>query len=646
MKILSFIFSTAVSIPLSMYIYSPAAAQTSDPIFVVVPPIVDATDENSVSMMSGKLQIKIPLLQMGPLKYVEDHTTGIDRLNDTNAGRVVACLSNYPGAGYGGSGECSSRGTERTVQAIYGSERASFTFSNGQYTAAQGSGETFVNNQNGFCTWTRKDGTQIVFYAYQSSDTPAVCLSQNIAKIILPDGRNLDYYYYGTISRTDPNPILSIASSDGYLLKYNYPGTPVGGRYTNVVAINRGFESCDPAALACSTTGIWPSTTFATQSKTVSVSDNFPPYGIGYSGFQHYIVTLTDQEQKKHIFETDSYHRVVTYQPPGAEAPVTQYTMCSLLADPVAGDVNWPMQHCFGQTNWRLDVPADPAPAMFDTVESVTRNGQTWSYGRFPSGAEGYPPYNRWTHGVISPLGLWLIATGNSTPGMEYVVGPTQKVTNRDGSYLEFQASVANPVTREVAADGAITIFAYDARNNVTSITQYPSSGSAPAHVRTASYPTACATLLTCNKPEYVIDANTNRTDYTYDPQHGGRLTETGPAVNGIRPQKRYFYAQRYAWYMNSSGVMTKETRPVWLLARESYCRTGAASGNGCAVAGDEVITEYDYGPDSGPNNLILRGIATTADGQTLRTCFGHDRYGHKIWERSPNAGMASCLAY
>ena len=71
-----------------------------------------------------------------------------------------------------------------------------------------------------------------------------------------------------------------------------------------------------------------------------------------------------------------------------------------------------------------------------------------------------------------------------------------------------------------------------------------------------------------------------------------------------------------------------------------------AASGIGCTLSNDEVITTYDYGPNSGPNNLILRGKAVTADGKTLRTCYGHDKQGNKIWETSPNAQPASCPAY
>jgi YD repeat-containing protein len=625
---------------------SPVGAQSSNPSFVLVPPIFDVVDDNSVSLTSGKVQIDIPLLKMGSVSYTEYGSTALatDWLYDENYGHVVQCLSVSPNLGYGGSGECAvSNGY--AIQAVVGKSRSTFNYVNGQYVSAQGTGEKFVDNGNGYCTLTKKDGTQVIFYGYHATGVP-VCQSQSISKIIYPNGKVADYYYYGAISNSTRNPLLAIATSDGFLLKYNYSGTPEYGSPTSIVAVNRAFQTCNPAATTCTLSGAWPQATMSSQVKTMSVSDGFPSYG-GYNGYQHHIVTLTDQRHRKYVFETDSDDRIITYQPPGSDTPVYHYKLCSLLADPNPSDVSWPMRDCFGQTNWRLDAPADEAPTEFDTVESVTRNGKVWSYGRFPTGPDGYyPPFHRWTHTAASPLGVFRSATGNSTPGTEYRAGPIDVVTNADGSHYDFAASSSNAVVSYVAANGAVTNYAYDTRTNLVSVTQHPASGTAPAIVRTAAYPASCATLLTCNEPSYVIDANGNRTDYTYDSRHGGVLIETRPAVNGVRPQKRYTYVQRYAWYLNASGVMTRETRPIWLLASESYCRTGAASGSGCALANDEVVTTYDYGPDSGPNNLLLRGITVTADGQTHRTCFGHDRYGNKIWERSPNAGMTSCPAY
>ena len=56
-------------------------------------------------------------------------------------------------------------------------------------------------------------------------------------------------------------------------------------------------------------------------------------------------------------------------------------------------------------------------------------------------------------------------------------------------------------------------------------------------------------------------------------------------------------------------------------------------------------MTSYDYGPDTGAvgNNLLLRGMTVTADGQARRTCYGYDPQGNRIWETKPRAGLAAC---
>jgi len=198
-----------------------------------------------------------------------------------------------------------------------------------------------------------------------------------------------------------------------------------------------------------------------------------------------------------------------------------------------------------------------------------------------------------------------------------------------------------------------------DERNNIVSIVRNPkpNSGLSPVTVYSAVFPTHCTNPRTCNRPSATTDANGQVTDYTYAPEHGGILTQTGPAVptvqaNGttasVRPQTRYEYAQRYAWISNGSGGYVQAATPIWLMTRERHCLTTAASGSSCAGgAQDEIVTDYDYGPNSGPNTLTLRGIAVTAyvngAATTLRTCYGYDALGHRISETAPNANLASC---
>jgi hypothetical protein len=150
-----------------------------------------------------------------------------------------------------------------------------------------------------------------------------------------------------------------------------------------------------------------------------------------------------------------------------------------------------------------------------------------------------------------------------------------------------------------------------------------------------------------CNKPVYRLDYRGSRTDYAWDPNSGSVLTETGPAdAAGIRPVKRAAYVQRYAWISNGTGGYVQAASPVWLPASEKICRTTATSGDACAGGpSDEVVTAYDYGPDAGPNNLLMRGKTVTADGATLRECYGYDASGNRVWTTGAGAGLSTCPA-
>jgi uncharacterized protein RhaS with RHS repeats len=166
---------------------------------------------------------------------------------------------------------------------------------------------------------------------------------------------------------------------------------------------------------------------------------------------------------------------------------------------------------------------------------------------------------------------------------------------------------------------GNKTEFTHDLYGNVLEVRHKAKNESLPDIVTHASY--NCATELLCKKPQSMIDANGNTTDYTYSTTTDQPLTVTGPAVGGIRPQTRYTYTLRYARDSNGTALQP----PISLLTQESMCKTTAASGNGCAGgAGDEVKTTYDYGPTTGPNNLHLLGTVLAKPSQ------------EPIWQAAP----------
>ncbi len=200
--------------------------------------------------------------------------------------------------------------------------------------------------------------------------------------------------------------------------------------------------------------------------------------------------------------------------------------------------------------------------------------------------------------------------------------------------------------------EGNAEEFTYDGRLNTTSRTLIGKPGSGVSNVvASAVYPSSCSgtglSQKNCNKPTSATDARGNTISYTFSDTHGELLSEVSPAVGGVSPAKKYVYALRKAWVSNGSGFVQPSTG-VYLPTEERSCRTTALDLSTGACAGgtsDLVVVAYDYGPDTGAvgNNLLVRGKTVTADGITLRTCYGYDPQGNKIWETSPRAGLTVC---
>lgn len=300
-------------------------------------------------------------------------------------------------------------------------------------------------------------------------------------------------------------------------------------------------------------------------------------------------------------------------------------------------------------------LPGEPAGlARTDQVRrQTTATGDVWKYDYDPGniyvGPDQPPTANEpqiiYAY-MTDPLDRETVGTYRNgfVELIESPQGPTR---------YQFSGTVPMKLTYPA---GNSTIYNRDDYQNLLSRVTMPIPGTNQAPLTiTQSFPAinytnillpfGCDALSVklCTKPRSRTDERGNVTDYTYAPEHGGVLTETLPAVNGIRPQTRYTYAQRYAWIKDASGAFIRAATPVWVVTQKSYCKAGAASGAGCATAGDEVKTAYDYGPDTGPNNLLLRGTVDDAGGLNLRTCYSYDWRGNKVSETLPRAGLAVC---
>lgn len=591
-------------------------AYSSDPVISPTPPEYSAVDANNVDLIAG-----VPKYSQSTVRIGTDDSQLFHSLHYSQNGFFFGYFEDNFSGGFDLLANDPYAGTLRPVYIGTSSER--FVVNGSIYTSLTGSGSKLIDNQNGIFTYTKSDGTTLTI---DKSLARRNMPSGAVTKIVYPNGRSIQINYKSiTVDSKINSRIQSVVQSDGLMLKYNYSSNTATDpitlanwyRATKVTALNLASEYCAPLADVCALNKPWSYSTFTWNSL---------PNGGGHT------FTVTDQSGSSTRYTMDNYSRVVGFKPSTSPVDTTTYSLCSH----VGGQGPNPCYTTTYEGGVDGRPPSISTTYVLDKVTGVTKEGQSWSY-HYPPGS----PYAR-DYVSESPTGssmsvsYWTYYTGRS---------PLAGLRLSDGKVIQYDfLNYAGKPTSQSHPEGGGKSFQYDARWNLTGITLNPKiAGSVPSiREMTAGYDADCTYIVKCNKPNWIKDAQQNQTDYAYNTVHGGVLSVTSPMVNGIRQQKRYVYAQRHAWVLNTSGTYVQNA-PIWLLTQESYCKTGAPSGTGCTLASDEVLTTYDYGPNSGPNNLFLRGIAITADGETLRTCFRYDDRGNRLSETKPKAGLTSC---
>ncbi|MFL6603250.1 MAG: hypothetical protein ACJ8R9_18250 [Steroidobacteraceae bacterium] len=617
----------------SLVINSTVVCSSSAQSWGLPPPVYSLKDGNGVDLVSFRLYLQQTDVSIGSREHPLTHTimsysdgdwlsSGIFATNgiDQDARqRFLGKDSSRAGvSGWPGPGNCehSSGDPAGGITVTVGTVTEDFTCVGGDIVPAAPSGSTLTYNSDQTFTYTNGDGEQTL-----------LGLVTPLAQTRYPDGRVLTWWFND--DGTGAPLLKSITRSDGLQLKYTYTKLASGlWSTTSVTMINNAYEYCNPTASTCSLGMMWPTVNYSfTQSASGAVFTVTDAAGR---------VTRYTEDNVPWNTTPTSWGRTVGIKlPSSASADNITYTYCD-------NRNIWCTN--FGTVGW--------LPWTYKNyVVAVTRDGQAWSYSGAPGSPSGSQCGNA-TYGFTNPVGaskqaalLDCPTNGPSLP--RYVISPFLQLTDESGAKFN-----ANPngvgIQNAIKPEGNRANYAYDERGNLTQETLVPKSGSPLAQVNLyANYDATCTNRFTCNKPNWVKDGKGNQTDYKYDPNHGGVVKVTlPPDADGIRPETRYAYTQRYAWVMNSSGNgYVQSAAPIWVPAAESYCRKGAAasSGTGCALAGDEVITTYEYGSNSGPNNLFLKGVAVTADGVTHRACYSYDRYGNRISETKPAAGLTSC---
>lgn len=315
-------------------------------------------------------------------------------------------------------------------------------------------------------------------------------------------------------------------------------------------------------------------------------------------------------------------------------------------------------QTCEVTNTYGPQAGEDPALTMRNQVRrQVMATGEQWTFFYLNQNLNEMPRQPGQTYHssaeMTDPLGQPTTA--------EYENGQIKRLYAPEGlTQYEWNGLWLKSVT---LPSGRKTVIGYDKRGNALT-TRQVGSGEADLLAATgypadnSGYaPTGCvaASQKLCSKPTYrvspngltglspSVDSNPYRTDYEYDADSGLITKETGPAVNGVRPEKRYTYGWLTAGVRNASNAIVPAASAVRVLLEESQCKTGAAPG--CVGTADEVRTRYEYGASGTANALRLRGrVVDYGSGRlNLRTCYAYDTQGNKVSETAPRAGLASC---
>lgn len=608
------------------------------------PPDAPMVDENFVQIPSDHVSVSVPQLSVGGAdglqQILSNAPVGAGAItlntNSCNNCREADLRSGfYPSSTF----ESSLEGGISYDESYTPPTGASYTFSYGGVserfsafygeigsTVSNSGGVIVINPDNTSYTYTDRNGVKYLIDKQMVATGTRILWP--VTRITYPNGRIVDINYRrDTLSSGQAvRRLRQVSSNDGWFVRFEYGTNATFSTadatswlwINRVVGGNGTVDFCAPTSDTC----------ILSQPRSATVN-----WSTDYRS-----VTVGDASGQSATFTQNQYYEIIAIRPFGSDINTISYTYCSRTESGLCSYFRSSINDPTG-----LGIPGVGSgfvifPGM---VYQAVQNGQTTQYSStwYPHWTVMYTSYTNTYRGqrVLSQTG---------DPYNYYRNGSLGSLVLPDGTRYNYSGNADNRLMSVTQPSGSSISYGYDARGNVTTITHIPITGSGDSNFVTSSVYTAiCTNLVVCNKPTSTTDARGNITDFTYDPIHGGVLTETQPAdVNGVRPQKRYTYVQRYPWLRNAVGALVRSSSPIWVVNTVDECRSTAAVGSGCAGGEpDRIVTTYEYGPDAGPNNLLLRGIAITADGQTLRTCYGYNTFGDRISETLPQANLTVC---
>lgn len=258
-------------------------------------------------------------------------------------------------------------------------------------------------------------------------------------------------------------------------------------------------------------------------------------------------------------------------------------------------------------------------------VGSITENGETVNYTWGTTGANTT---------VSATTGAGESYQRISDPAVQQVV---QAVEGGTGATTYINDANGRR-TRETRPEGDYTNYVLDPRGNVTEVREVAKPGSGEADiVATANYDATCLNTATCNQPNYTVDPKGNRTDFTYDPAHGGptKVQMPVPVAGGARPEANYAYTQLYPQVRNAANQLVNAATPEYKVTQVTTCATAAT----CPGTANETKVTLAYNT---PNLQVSSVTVASGNGAiSATTAYTYDTADNLKTIDGPQPGTA-----
>lgn len=509
-------------------------------------------DEYGVDVVTGRYHLDILEGRVGPADG------GIDLVRHYNSAALVDNWSGTLTLGW--------QGSQRTATIFFGPVYERFVLQSGSWVAVKGNGATLANAANGW-TYRAANGT-VISYA-----TPA-----SLTGVDPTQPGNFYVSGSGCTSASDCALPVSVQKPNGLTYTLDWQLEQACFQNGQPVPIGEGPADCYiPVRLTTVSNSRGYAVDFAYQSDIMGLQPGFP----SQSWFARSSASFSDGA-------------VVTYATPSSSVLEINNSVTGSWRVTKSGanlSVRKP-----GRTSDTLTVTRDGQ----SRVTNITEDGVSRNYSWSTSGGNT----------VVNASGG---ASGSGTVTSSPSVGQPATETNAVSATVTQTYDANNRELRTTFPEGNYIEHSRDGRGNITQTLQVPKSGSGLSTLTTtANYDPGCPNVLTCNQPNYTVDAKGNRTDYTYDPTHGQltRVQLPAPAGGQPRPQVDYAYTA-----LTAQG----QTASEYKLTQITSCATAAT----CAGTANETRVTIAYATPR-----LLASSVTVASGNgalSATTAYSYD---------------------